>query len=591
MDSSEGTPGFRARLGAALVDAVIVYLAVHLIVLAGLWTSTYIPFELTFLILLPLYVAAITAWQGRTPGKWLLGIAVRGPEGGPLGPARALLRELVGKLLVPIAPVCCISWLLAYHVMSPSDPPSAFVALTLFLTLLALLGLLIHYFVTRRTWYDAIARTSVVSAPEAAARSRFVLIGLYVLIGLAVGYTAFRAVSIGSLYSDLSAYGRAETDYGNRDPALLTEASSISPDEDSLYTGWLDEHGVSPVDYAVEMASRHQVTIFGESHFNGTHLRYLHEMIPALYHRAGVRCIAMECCAHEDNEAINELVTAPGFDWGRAIDVGRHQAWRSWGAREYWEVFEVVWRLNHSLPPGSDPMRVVGIDSRWDGPSFALSAAGDDRASGPWWERLRALRILPDVANLAMRDELMAGQIEREIIEKGVKGIVWVGAYHSFIGYKQPYQRQGRMAYILHSKCGESVFQIYLHGGSLGAQRINHEYAGPPPAMERFLERVAEERPDSAVGFTVIGSPFALLRDSCSYLYHVDPSVGFGDVASGYVYLGPNAAAASCTWVDGFITQRMFLENRPFYEARIGEGLRDADEVNERIAAELAGEG
>jgi uncharacterized RDD family membrane protein YckC len=52
----------------------------------------------TVLAVPPVAFALALAWRGTTPGKHARGLAVVGPDGGRIGPRRALRRELVGRL-------------------------------------------------------------------------------------------------------------------------------------------------------------------------------------------------------------------------------------------------------------------------------------------------------------------------------------------------------------------------------------------------------------------------------------------------------------------------------------------------------------
>jgi uncharacterized RDD family membrane protein YckC len=54
------------------------------------------------------YMAGFTGITGQTLGKKLLGVRVVGPDGGPPGILRALLRETVGRFLSVI--VCCLGY-------------------------------------------------------------------------------------------------------------------------------------------------------------------------------------------------------------------------------------------------------------------------------------------------------------------------------------------------------------------------------------------------------------------------------------------------------------------------------------------------
>jgi hypothetical protein len=361
-----------------------------------------------------------------------------------------------------------------------------------------------------------------------------------------------------------------------------------------VFVQWLTEHGKDPADYAVDVASQHQVAIFGESHENLGQMSFLHKIIPALYHRAGVRCLAMEVCTREDNEDINRLITAPVYDPELALRISRHSPWQAWGFKEYWDTLETVWQLNRDLADGQQKMRIIGLDRQWDGPSIALVfSSGVDGVKAPIWEKLRVFRALATLpTSLAFRDELMAREVEREIIERGERGIVWVGGNHAFTHYKQPYGK-GRMAYILHQKYGDKVFQVSLQAldfsPTFSITFPRPGYQGPEPTINEFIERIMAVRGQAPVGFDITGGPFATLRDSTSYYYHSQPSADLADFTSGYIYLEPTAAFQKCQWTEGYITPGMYVRNKPFYEGKLAASritVHNAEEMNAAMVKE-----
>jgi hypothetical protein len=85
------------------------------------------------------------------------------------------------------------------------------------------------------------------------------------------------------------------------------------------------------------------------------------------------------------------------------------------------------------------------------------------------------------------------------------------------------------MAYILHQKYGDAVFQISLHSHDISPSDFGISYHGPPPRKGDFIERIMLHRNNSPVGFDVVGSPFESLRDSTHVYYTIQSKAGFGD--------------------------------------------------------------
>lgn len=563
--------GFWIRLAAAWIDILIIYLGLRFVLplFSSLPFAVYVPFELTAVVCFLIYSVLLIGWQGRTLGKALCGLTVRSRDNRPVGCWKAFLREAIGK---PVS--------------------GAFL----------FLGFLWAGFSgTKRGWHDYLAGTKVTRNLQRGRIASLAFAAVLLASLFPVGEKVYEMAYLGLEIQRMTLPRDVKTPYADRDPSSLIEVSSMTEDDRAEFARWLDSNGKDPLEYAVETAARHRVTIFGDNHKKKEELLFFSRILPALYHRAGVTCVAVEFCTRENNGEIERLVTAPEYDRVLALEIARKMDWPVWGYKEYWDVFETVWKLNKGLEAGQQKLRLVGIDTQWDGASFSLMGAGDDGLRSPLWEKLRIFRALNDVLRLARRDELMAGNIEREIIGKGERGIVWAGRNHSFINYRQPkvYQGKvsgewGRMGFILHRKYGDDIYQIVLHSGDSSPAGYYKDYHGPEPAMNAFLESVMEKRGNSPVGFDVDGSPFAALRDSGSDYYHFQPGVSFGDVASGYIFLKPYEEMKPSEWLEGYISKKMFLEYKPFYEAlvlsRLNKKVRfDNAEEADKYFSEMQG--
>lgn len=537
--------GFWVRLAAIWIDAALTYLVVALVVTLFAHFNTYVPFEASFFGIAITYSLVFTAWKGQTIGKALCGITVRSKHDEPIGFRHAIVRECAGKLVSGAVLLVGFVW--------------------------------VAFSAKKRGWHDHLAGTVVILRKGAARRAR--LITAVVLIPNAAwgGVCGFKAIALYRDLAEVAVDRNIATRYSDRDPSLLVEVGSLDRSDHPAFAQWLDGNGTDPLDFAVQTAANHDITIFGEFHWVQENLSFLNRLVSQLYHRAGVTVLAMEACRAEDNTDLTRLVSADQFDPGLALQIARHVGWADWGWKGYWDLLETVWRLNRSLPQDKEKMRIIGIDAKWDGPSLGLVGLGDDDVDGPILEKLRLFRLLGgDLLRLAKRDEIMARNVEREIIEKGKRGVVWIGANHSFIHYRQASVSNGkvsnewpRMGFMLHHKYGDRVFQIHLHGASWGCSTI-----------AALIEEVSAQRHDAPVGFRVDGSPFGLLRDDAALAFRFRPGVCFADLAAGYIYLKPNNNLNRCRWLDDYVSQEMFIKNKPYYEARCRRRLRNAEEAN-----------
>jgi len=551
--------GFWHRLAALWIDAVVIYLAVTALIVVFRHLGIYMPFELTFIVAAMAYSVPLVSWKGRTLGKALCGVFVYTAAEKPVGLIRGLARETAGKFLSGAMMFAGFLWV----VFSRS----------------------------KKGWHDYLAGTVVVRDPAAEARGRIaLLVSLAIALGL-VGLYGCEVAKLYRLYRHMAPPPNYALPFASRDPSGLTEVSFLSENDDARFVEWLNRAGQDPLEYAVAKAKAHQVVIFGELHEQRQPLRFLNALIPVLYQRAGVTCVGMEVCLAQDNARLERLVTAPKFDRDLAMEIARHQPWGLWGFRDYWDVFETVWRLNQAIPPGQPKVKVIGLDLPIDLPSIAM--IGIERNAGsncPAWEKLRVLRLPWLLPRAAVRDAFMARQVEEQMIETGRRGIVWVGSTHSCIHCPRPGYSGGgeaRMGFMLHQKHGEKLFQIVLHRSFFSLKLLNPAYSGPAPVLTDFLERIMRRRAHAPVGFDVESSPFARLRDSACWDYHGDRRLSFADLATGYIYLVDVAGLKKCEWMPGYISQEMFVANKPFYQSfgrAFGASVESARDINEVFA-------
>jgi uncharacterized RDD family membrane protein YckC len=547
--------GFWIRFLAAWIDLLIIYLVLTGIVELFKLFGIYLPFELSFILFVIAYSFFLIGLKGQTLGKMLCNLTVQSMNKKPVRYGKAFLREVIGKLLSGIFLLLGFLW----------------VALSR----------------KKRGWHDYLASTVVVHGSKVKGVARIVLIFVIFMSLVLLGRDGYEMISLYKSGVRMKIPPEVKTSYSNREPASLIEVSNLKENDIKKLENWLTQNGKDPVDYVVETASRHQVTIFGEVHGNGDYLSFLNRIIRDLYYRAGVSCIGMEVCSAENNEKINRLVTAKEYDKGLALEIARDSAWGIWGLKEYWDVFETVWRLNKDLPDGKKKMKVIGIDTKWDGASLVVALGAEGKKPGPVWEKLRTFRLFDDFIKLLFRDQLMARNVEKEIIEKGERGIIWIGSSHSYTHYRQPrlkmgklVREEGRMGFILHERHGDKVFQVVLHNVETPVKEVYPDYKGEDPIFTEFIEGIMRKGRLKPVGFNVYDSPFAMLRDNNSFAYHFQPTVSFSDLARGYIYFKPFKELQNCQWMDGFISKKMFAENKTFYESWCNRKFKNVEEVN-----------
>jgi hypothetical protein len=380
-------------------------------------------------------------------------------------------------------------------------------------------------------------------------------------------------------------FSNAYASQDNRDarPAGNTiKASDLNQSHYAEYVDWLGKWGRPPVHYIVEKCKEHQLVIIGEQHNILEYCNLFRQALPEVYHHSGVRVVALEVCNIEDNEKINLLIEGQRYDEQLAYDIARSHNWGLWGYKEYWDIFRTVWELNRSLPPEAEHLKIVGIDKRTDYQLDQLWRAG--RLSDP--ALIKKAENQPDIYK---RDEWMRDAIAGQILDKSLKGIVLVGFHHSFTHYAQPVVNEEnklareweRMAHLLHQKYQDKIFQIGLHGPHPSPAMITDSYKGNGPVMTELLENIFATAGNEPMGFDVVGSPFAGIRDDESYYFHWQPKRTFSELCRGYIFIKPMADLHPCSWMENYVTEEMFNKSRSFYEYSYGRKFTNSKEVND----------
>jgi uncharacterized iron-regulated protein len=332
------------------------------------------------------------------------------------------------------------------------------------------------------------------------------------------------------------------------------KVSQIPEDDYAYLVGWLDKNSNSPEGYVIDLFKRHQVVILGEFHHIKEHKDFVLDLIPQLYHKAGVRCIGWEFSRHSDNETLEKLVTSPEFDREAAIQFARGQLAHEWNSKEHWDFIERIWWFNKSLKPGQETMRFLGLDMDSDMCRFFIISKTKSQDSPEFKEIL---------AKLLKRDKTMAEQVEKEIVDKNQKGLVFVGRCHDFTHYEFPPEVNfGRdvMGNLLYKKFGDRIFQVWLGTGWLAP-----------------MEKVMKLRGHEPTGFDLYASPFANILSPPGW---DAPEVPLSKIARGYVYFGPRAKLHKNTPIKGFVTDDMFKKYKQYYEIDFGRKFKNAQEVD-----------
>ncbi len=555
--------GFWIRLLASWIDILIIYSVLKLFFYIQLWlhTNFYFPFEFTFFIAFILYSILAVSIKGRTIGKWLLGLEITGKTNNRLSVFRSFLRETIVKLFSFVVFFLGFLW--------------------------------IGFSKSKKGWHDLMVGSKVRKTESHSFKViAFKYLSIFSLLFI-VGKAVIQDMILISHAKQMELSGKLSTlPFMSRSSSEVMDIGQVK--SDTSFINWLAVNAKTPEDYAIETASKHQLTMFGEMHGNKDNLEFLNRIIPDLYYKAGIRCVAMECIPATMNKKLQLLLNAPEFDRDLQMQIARSQPWTSWGAKEYWDVLETVWKLNKNLPNGKTKMSIAGIDSDWNGPDFALSFPGsaDALENVPFYERFRFFSSLRNLPKFIYRDGIMSYNVKKEILDKGIKGIVWIGAGHTNLKFglcnirnNKLVSLNARFGLMLYQKYKDQIAQIVMWNTTR-----NFLLSDPPPSVfDSLFEGIMAKRNNEPAGFTIAGSPFDQLHDTTAMFFNKYPTLCLSDVMQGVLFFKPYKEKTETTWMQGYLSEEKFLENKPFYKLKFNDfKFTNAKELNNALYTYMA---
>ena len=338
-------------------------------------------------------------------------------------------------------------------------------------------------------------------------------------------------------------------------------SNQVSQKDYPYLVRWLDRNAKPAQDYMIQLFDKYQVVILSDEHNVKEHKDFVIDLIPRLYHEAGVRCIGWEFSPFTKNKRLEELINAPNYDEEAVLQFARESD-PDWNSKEHWEIIKAVWKLNRSLKPGSEKMHFIGLPNEVDTEMYITFETKPKDS--------------PEVQELLSEEGLkydtsMAQQVEKEILQKGHKGLVFVGLGHDWTQYQYPLEVTfgidfKPMGSRLKEKYGDRIFNVRTQCS----------------ADPSFIDQVMKRRNYESVGFNMQASPFANILVP---VYKGAPDVPWSRLACGSIYLGPRASFHSNTTIKGYVTKRMFHKYKEYYEVCFGNGrnFNSAKEVDEYL--------
>jgi hypothetical protein len=304
----------------------------------------------------------------------------------------------------------------------------------------------------------------------------------------------------------------------------------------------------TPDQFLASRFEKHDLVFLGENHHVRDTCEFVAEVLPTLY-KGGARQLATEFLRSSQTKAVQRLVNAETWDRDACIAIMRELPWPIWGFEEYLEILHAVWRLNHSLEPGQEPFRILGLDSEWD-------------QYETWFGKMSRKQSFQERVD---RENNMVTMLESHALKAGRKTLVHIGFQHSVTFHG------GRAAAVLHNKYPGRLFQVVMHMkfGALKTRTVKpkkkQKKAKRYSALTEILEELVRTH-GKPLAFEVLGTPVGAMHDISLSLNRMVPKVRFEQLAQGYVILVPLDRLQKATWIPGFITAEKFEQARPVAE-------------------------
>lgn len=202
-----------------------------------------------------------------------------------------------------------------------------------------------------------------------------------------------------------------------------------------------------PFSFVAEKFDNHSVVFLGELHRRKQDLDFFAQLIPYLYQTKKINVIGWEFGAQEYQRGADSVVTASEFDRRKAISIMRKSAY-NWCWEEYLNIFKTIWETNKTISDTNEKIRFLQLNEAFI-PRNAYSK--DPKA------RLKAVKSI---------DSELPGIVEREVLLKNKKALIYCGLNHSLTKFKTPIafflKDKGRAGQGLYAKYPNKIFQIDL---------------------------------------------------------------------------------------------------------------------------------
>lgn len=321
---------------------------------------------------------------------------------------------------------------------------------------------------------------------------------------------------------------------------------------------YLSNNARTPSEYLTSKFQQYDIVMLGEDHAIKEHVDFVKNAIPTLY-AAGVTNLCMEFGAFEMQSKLDSLMNAPEYNEQMARDMMFFYN-VGWAYKEYTDIYEMVWKFNQSLPVGQKKFRIVNISYRYNWSKY---------------ESPRNPENMSKVFYLGTPDHFRTRIIEKEVLEKNEKAVVYMGLVHTFTKYAMPILKMNNDDFCdydtgftgcrLFRKYPGKVTNIMFHMPLASKHQAWASIASPANGA---IEAIMDKNQNTPIGFDLTNSPLGKLRDN-SYFSLCYDHFKLEDFFDGYLFIKPFKFLTGCTM------DSLYFEGRQWSE--IKEQMPDPD--------------
>jgi hypothetical protein len=317
---------------------------------------------------------------------------------------------------------------------------------------------------------------------------------------------------------------------------------------------FIEKSGKEPSQYIVDKFKSKDIIILSEFNRLKHEVDFVKSIIPNLY-RNGIYTLAMEFGNKEDQNRMNKLLGAEYFNRELAIDILRNfTEYGIWGYKEYLEIFKAAWSVNQSLTPSSQKFNII------------LLSSSDGYGSG----------------KMIQKNQSMAKIIEKEILSKDKKALVYITSMHSENSLssidlkgtkKNEILKNNCLANVLKEKYPNRIHSVLFHSPWAMVGKNDFALTGVIKPLDGEIDAAIDLAGKNPVAFDVYDSPIKDLSEKRSVYYEMNKDYTVKCVCDGYIYLKPYEDYEYVTWIPDFITDN-YLKTVKLYYSKINPDLK-----------------